>query len=280
MISIIGWSRASLIVALAMAPQSRACAQRPGSAQALTVAGWGALDGNVVDTTGTALVGVEVVPLDAPRLAVRSRAGGAFRIDSLPSGLHLIRFRRVGLAPITIPVTILRNDVVSADVVLGQLAFQLRSVVIQGANGELSHLPFGVADRVRNAPGHYITAGDIRRMHVMDTPDIFRRVAGLEVVGPPGRKAVVNTRGPSAVWVQPDGAGKQALGSNCSEGLRVFIDGAGADAAPTGAPVRAGGNLNSIGPADILLIEVYKDAVEIPASLPQSPCGAIFIWTK
>lgn len=273
-------SKAALLatsVCLAAAPVL--AQQRQGGATG-DASAWGAVDGDIVGTSGDALVGVEIVPLDAPRLAVHSGAGGGFRIDSLPAGPHLIRFRRVGLAPLTIPVTVPPHDIVSADVVLGPLATQLKSVVIQGKNGELAHLPFGVADRARNGLGHYITATDIEHMRLMDTPDIFRRVAGLQVVGPPGREAVVNTRGASAVWAQVDVKGNKVMGSNCSQGLRVFINGAGADEAPAGAPIHPSGNLNAVAPADIALIEIYKDAAEIPVTLPQSPCGAIFIWTK
>lgn len=273
------WSRISLLAVLVSAPRCM-FAQQHVAERATAAAAWGALDGNVVDTSGVALIGVEVVPLDAPTLAVRSGAGGGFRVDSLPSGPHLVRFRRVGLAPVTLPITIQPHDVVSADVVLGPLATRLKSVVVQGENGELSRLPFGVADRVRNGLGHYITADQIERMHVIETGDVFRGIAGLQVVGPPGRQSVFNTRGASAVWDHPDARGNHVVGSNCSDGMRVFINGAGADEAPASAPIRAGSNINSIAPADIALIEIYEDAGEIPASLPQSPCGAIFIWTR
>lgn len=274
------WKRlAASFALLVFLPRVQLSAQRDAE-RGVASSSWGALDGNIVDTSGTALIGVQIVPLDAPGMAVSSGAGGGFRIDSLPVGPHLIRFRRMGLAPITVPVTIQPHDVVTADVVLGPVATQLKSVVIQGQNGELARLPFGVADRVRNGLGQYITAADIERMHVLQTPDVFRRAAGLQVVGPPGREAVFNTRGASAIWDKVDAKGNHATGSNCLEGMRIYINGAGADEAPASATVRAPGNLNAVTPSEIALIEIYKDAAEIPVTLPQSPCGAVFIWTK
>lgn len=255
---------------LMFVPRVHLSAQQRETERGAASSSWGALDGNIVDTTGAALIGVQIVPLDAPGLAVRSGAGGGFRIDSLPAGPHLVRFRRMGLAPITVPVTIQPHDVVSADVVLGPLATQLKSVVIQGKNGELEQLPFGVADRVRNGFGYYITSADIEREHAFETGDVLRRVPGVEVRGPPGQQVVSNLRGTSAMWDKVDAKGNHTVGTNCGGGMAVYIDGA-----PMGDF-----SLDAVQPSEIKLIEVYKDATEIPATLPQSPCGAVLIWTK
>lgn len=265
------WTRlVGLLVLVALTPPEYLSAQQRSANHARATSDWGALDGNIVDTTGTALVCVQIVPLDAPGLAVRSGAGGGFRIDSLPAGPHLVRFRRVGLAPITVPVTIQPHDVVSADVVLGPLATQLKSVVIQGKNGELEHLPFGVADRVRNGFGYYITSADIEREHAAETADLLRRIPGVEVRGLPGQEVVSSLRGTSAMWDKVDAKGNHTVGANCGSGVAVYVDGA-----PMGDF-----SVDAVQPSEIKLIEVYKDAVEIPATLPQSACGSVLIWTK
>lgn len=44
--------------------------------------------------------------------------------------------------------------------------------------------------------------------------------------------------------------------------------------------LQSGANVDEVQPSEIALIEICKDPAEIPATLTQSPCGAIFIWTK
>ena len=49
--------------------------------------------------------------------------------------------------------------------------------------------------------------------------------------------------------------------------------------APTNTAAAAGG-FDSVSPRDIAAIEIYKDGAETPASLSDSECGVIYIWTR
>ena len=153
---------AAICAALAqpVAAQDSSVNARVASARERT---FGAVDGTVVDTTGASLPLVEVVMLDAPYSRVRTNSGGAYRFDSLAAGFHLLRFRRIGLIPLTVPVTVRAADVTGVDAVLETIPHTLAPVTIQDTLGEVLRLPPGVADRMRNGMGTYITAADIER---------------------------------------------------------------------------------------------------------------------
>jgi hypothetical protein len=42
----------------------------------------------------------------------------------------------------------------------------------------------------------------------------------------------------------------------------------------------ATGGFDSVSPRDIAAIEIYKDGAETPASLSDSECGVVYIWTR
>lgn len=236
---------------------------------------WGALDGSVRATSGEWLVGVEVVAVDNASVRTRTESGGAFRIDSVTAGPHLIRFRRIGVEPLTVSVVIAPNTTTSVDVILEPMPVELARVTVQARNGEVLRLPRGVADRIRNGSGRYITSAQIAAQKPMVTGDLLRRVAGLQVVGWSGEESVFNTRGVSGFSDHVDRQGKHVTGATCSAGMAVFVDGS-----PVDGIGEAGGNVDIVLPNEIEAIEIYKDATEIPADLKQSPCGAIYIWTK
>ena len=108
------WYRTTAWIGMGVAAISSVCAQptaaQDASAKARTVAGHqssiGAIYGVVVDTSGASLPLVGVVMLDAPYTQVRTNRGGGYHIDSVAPGTHLLRFRRIGLVPTTVTVTV------------------------------------------------------------------------------------------------------------------------------------------------------------------------------
>lgn len=262
-----------------MIPASGARAQRSAKSDEPVNVSWGAIDGSVRNTSGSWMRGVEVVSVDNSLIRTKSGAAGSFRIDSISAGPHLIRFRRIGLLPVSVPVVVDPNSIVSIDVALQPFPITLSRVNVQAASGEVVRLPAGVADRIRTGIGTYITGDQIAREKPIETVEIFRRVPGLSVDGPPGREVVYNTRGAQTI-----------NGTGCPAGMAVVVDGVplngavtsagGAD--PLGVTTNSGAlnALRSIPPRDIAAIEIYKDGVEAPASLISSPCGTIYIWTR
>lgn len=270
------WTVTLVLIAAPLVPCSSVSAQKSVN-RSNGAAGWGAIDGSVRDTSGSWLRGVEVVSVDNSLISTRTGAGGSFRIDSMSTGPHLIRFRRIGVLPLTVSVVIHPNDVTSVDAVVEPFPITLARVTVQAASGELVHLPPGVADRMRTGIGTYITADQIAKEHTINTIDVFRRVAGVAVSGLPGKQVVSTTRGVQTFNGDP-----------CATGMAVVLDGVPLDATvsstrgalPVPADSRATGGLDTISPKDIAAIEIYKDAAETPASLIASSCGVIYVWTR
>ena len=143
----------------------------------------------------------------------------------------------------------------------------LAAMSIQDTLGEFMHLPPGVLDRMRNGVGSYITADDIERRHPTRTSQMLQYVTGVEVT----RDGTVNnTRGFISLKTVP-----------CKFGMPVYIDGAKMADPHIGADTLHGTPLTDhVPPGDVAVIEVYRGAGELPAVLPQNPCGGLFIWTK
>ncbi len=241
----------------------------PGRTQAVTrqQALFGAVDGTVVDTSGASLRLVEVVMIDAPYSRVRTNSGGGYRFDSVAVGFHLLRFRRIGIMPLTVPITVQPDEVTHVDAVLRTFPHTLATVMIQDTLGEVLRLPPGVADRIRNGNGTYITAADIERRHPIRTSQMLQYVAGAQLTKD---GTVLNTRGVVSLKTQ-----------GCKYGLPVYIDGQKIADPKTGVDSLHGSNLvDYVRPADVAAIEVYRGPSELPETLPQDICGGLFIWTK
>jgi hypothetical protein len=258
-------------------PRASVSAQENAAHGARVAEGYGAIDGSVRDTSGAWLLGVEVVAIDNSLIRTRSGAGGAFRIDSVPAGPHLIRFRRIGIMPTTVSVVVEPSATISVDAVVEPFPMTLSRVTVQAVSGELVHLPPGVADRMRTGIGTYLTAAQIESFHPRTTSDIFRHVAGVSVENYARTPVVRSGRGVQTIH-----------GNACTTGMAVVVDGAVLNGtlsspAPGSAPsntAAASGGFDSVSPRDIAAIEIYKDGAETPASLSDSECGVIYIWTR
>ena len=261
-----------LVCAFLFLPSASVLAQKNGTRIDPDGTAWGAVDGSVRDTSGTWLRGVEIISLDNTLVRTRSGAGGSFRLDSLPAGPHLIRFRRLGIMPLTVSVVVDANATTSVDAVVQPFPITLSRITIQAVSGELVHLPPGVADRMRTGIGTYITADQIAKMHTLDTEEIFRHVPGVAVEKYAHEIIVRSARGVQTI-----------NGNACTTGMAVVVDGALTNNTvnDSGSNIAgATGALDSISPQDIAAIEIYKDGAETPASLSDSECGVIYIWTR
>lgn len=255
-------------------PHGNALAQANAAHNDRSATGYGAIDGSVRDTSGSWLRGVEIVTVDNTHLSVRSGAGGAFRLDSVPAGPHLIRFRRIGIMPTSVSVVVEPNAIISVDAVVEPFPITLSRVTVQAVSGELVHLPPGVADRMRTGIGTYLTAAQIASFHSLKTADIFRHVAGVAVESFAHVSVVRSTRGVQTI-----------NGDACTTGMAVVIDGTPMNTTLSSAGsstnlAGATGAFDAVSPSDIAAIEIYKDGAETPASLADSECGVIYIWTR
>ena len=262
-------------VAICIAALTGACARRAtaqdsvgGSrARPVIAVSVGTIAGTIVDTAGTPLPHVEILFLDAPHSPVRTNAIGGYRIDSVAQGLHVLRFRRVGLVATVVSVPVRATEVTGVDVVMAAMPHTLAMITVQDTLGEVSRLPPDVIGRIRNGMGTYITAADIERRKPSRTSQMLQFVAGAEVTKD---GAVNNTRG--IISLKTDG---------CKYGMPVYIDGARIADPHIGADTLHGSPLvDYLPPSAVAAIELYRGGAELPGSLPQNTCGGLFIWTK
>ena len=241
----------------------------------------GAIDGTVIDTSGNGLAGVEVLILDNKQ-SVRTNGGGAYRIAGVEPGSHIMRFRRLGLQPVTLTVDVAANDVTGADVVMGSV-HQLSTVQVMARSGDIMVLPSEFVQHMRTGMGHYMTQEDIEKRHALSTAELFSNIPGVTVRhgSTPGSIVVASARGVNSIWADP-----------CTQGIPMYLNGfqtVGSGGTPgsaqqngltetvSRAPLHS---LNVVAPSEIAGIEIYAGVAGLPATIPPSVCGAIVIWTK
>jgi hypothetical protein len=216
--------------------------------------------------------GVDIILMDDSGRDWHSTPAGGYRIDSVPPGPHLLRFRRLGLKPLTVPVLIKPNEITSVDAILEPMPQQLAAIVVQSSRGEMIRMPAGLADRMKHGLGHYITYDDIERQKPLRTSDLLSSIPGVQISG---SGFAASTRGTTTLTDAVDAHGVHTVTYSCAGGMAVYIDDVAVPSTDsTDSP------LNLIPPSDIVGIEVYKSPIEASAALPVPPCGAIFIWTR
>lgn len=215
----------------------------------------GSVSGTARDSQGAGIAGAEVSPLDDPEKRAYTDSVGAFDLTNVPAGFHILRFRRLGLAPSVIQVRVAARGVTPANVVMTAGASVLSTVSVKAPGGEVLHLPKEVAHRLTAGQGHYILAGDARLGNSHTTSDVFRRIQGITVKG----DLAVSTRGINSLLADP-----------CPLGIPLYVNGA----------LMGNNTLDVVAPTEIAAIEVYPTTASMPPSMHPSPCGAIVIWTK
>lgn len=280
--------RSAKLLAVALGVLGTITIARVARSQA-RVASYAAIDGTIVDSTGRGLAGVDVIVMDT-RQTVRTKSTGAYRIDSVAPGPHILRFRRIGLQPVTVTIDAAANDVIGADVVMPPFVHQLATVEVQGQNGDLYYMPKEFVDQMKNGQGVYLTEAQIENRHALVTADLFRNIPGV-TVGRDSRSLLLKSaRGPttlitSGCYTLPVYVNSSYAGSGSPDA------GAGTDAHEGGESAPAPGSrfglstpgttgLDAVDPTNIVGIEIYRGPSEMPSTLPPSPCGAVVIWTK
>ena len=87
---------------------------------------------------------------------MRTRGAGAYLIDSIPPGPHLLCFRRLGATPLTIRIDVKPNEITTVDAQMGNLPGTLPVVIVQSSRGEFLAMPRDLAQRIRTGQGHYM----------------------------------------------------------------------------------------------------------------------------
>jgi len=240
-------------------------AQDPGAAARNQVT----VTGRVVDAhSGTALPAVRVRLLPAssdtaaapaaesergatPRVReVLTDAEGRFTLDAVQIAGYRLTVETLGYATLESPVQVMGASPFDLRIRLAPEALALEGVVVISARSPRLAAA-GFYERQGRASGSFLTRADIEARFPFNTSDIFRTLAGVQVLRPgSGFTGFLAFRG----GCRPD----------------IVVDG-----------INLGANLSVddvITPSDVEAIEVYRGATA-PVHYSRSSCGVVVIWS-
>jgi hypothetical protein len=258
-------TRRRVLVACAAIAVTTVTTRAPGQANTL---GSARLTGTVLDTAQLPLTGavVELVGFGQ----TRTNSTGLFRFAGVPAGSVILQVAKIGLQPVIRVIDLAAGDSVDLDVTLGPAAYQLATVVVYRDSSYIMPDATGFDRRRRNGMGHFITADEIAKRHVLETSELLRTLPGISING---RGQVKSLRGVNTF-----------IGTSCQdEGVVVLIDGVAmaGDHNPL-KPTETGFDINTIPPGVIRGIEVYLGPATTPQELVtarSAVCGTVAIWT-
>lgn len=221
------------------------------------VAAQGRVAGLVRDTTGVGIAGAQVT-ISGSVLRAESDASGKFFLEKVPTGPTTLLVRRLGFAPVSVPVVVRSDSTVPVTVTIAQTARELNPVVVraQRVRHYTGYLA-GFNERRDRGFGRFITGDEIRKRDPLELTDLLRTIPGIHV---------------SASGL---GDARVRIRSNQCAPL-VWLDGMAAAAAEF--------DLDALAPMSIAGIEIYSGIATVPAEfvMPfgRTPCGTIIIWSR
>jgi hypothetical protein len=237
--------------------------------------GQGAVQGVVRDSaSGEPVALVEVVVRTAGR-TTSTDSTGRFRLP-LPTGLHLIQFRRIGYATTDLTVTVATSDTVQVEVNLVAVPRELEPVVVEEELPERAWPP-GLDSRLRSGRGSFLTEDLLRRSEHQRLSTLLRRIGGIRVVlEPETSRYIVLGRGagagcPLAIWLN---------------GVQVYRPSMASTSAfrPGRLPREEQGGPPSVDQwlaGDLEAVEVYSVAeTPIQYAVTGGGCGTMLLWTR
>lgn len=218
------------------------------------------------EVTGAPIENAEVFDLTTGTTALATRTG-TVSLAFLPDGGSLVRIRKLGYAPIIVPIAIAPEDTVPITMTMTPVA-ELPAVVTRDtARRYISPGLRGFEDRRRlGITGYFIDDTTLRKEEYRTLGNVLRS----------SMPSVAIREGPfSAMYL----TGSMRCGSGGPP--QVYLDGV-----PVHGEIVRGRegpfNLNSINISDIAGIEFYPTTDDMPIEFNHTPtsCGALMLWTR
>lgn len=242
---------AALLFVALLAPPAAA-----GQENGVRRGGEASLTGLVVSAeTGEPLPRAQVY-LDSLRRGVITDSAGRFRLPDVPAGVRTVRVRLIGFASAATQVELRRDVITDVTFLLDREALwveELTVTVPRGSAGKLDRV--GFERRKSRGVGVFVTPEQIERLNPDNPSDLLRNLPGVRVGRPVlGRSRVQVVRGHN----------------ECSP--MIYLDGQKA----------RGLYIDQLRKEDVLALEVYRGASEIPAefAFQLNGCGVVVVWTQ
>jgi hypothetical protein len=234
----------------------------------------GAFAGTVLSSSKREPLRGAEVTLPHLGLSARTNDSGAFRINDIPTGAHVVWVRHVGYAPLTLQLGFVANDITERQFLLANVQ-TLDSVVVAATRPSLPEFE----DRRKLGIGHFFTRAELAKQEHRRMADILARVAGLRVTYASGSSQawVIGGRGMGTVY-PPDRA-SAAMGAKPACYVDVYMDGALVYRGDV--PGALLWDVNSVPPVNLEAVEYYSSAqVPVRYSRANMECGVLLLWTR
>lgn len=214
------------------------------------------VSGSVTDSSGIPLVGVEVVA-DSGAAHGYTDVRGNF-VLTLGQGSHILRARRLGFAPLEVPVNVAIGGRAEVTLKLKAVATPLPPVVVNPSNMHYSGRLAGYYQRLEKGTGGvFITRNQIDRENPSTLGQLLQHVPGITAQR--GRHGITSVR---------------MRGRTCWP--LVWID---------GTPMPAGEtDLDAFVPSSLQGVELYLGSTTAPIryiyNRDLSSCGTILLWSR
>lgn len=240
--------------------------------------GQGVIRGRVADAANRPVRDASV-ETQGGRLHTRTDSAGRFEFVRVPVGRHELLVRRIGYAPATTTLNVVKNDTIVVAVILTERAQPLPTVAIEREPERA--IPYRLRDferRRSSGVGHFLTADDLAAERSKPLGDVLVRLPGAQVVRSMTAACLTTSRGAQSIQRTASGyCGGRALGgSNCP--VAVFVD---------GFPEYTGNSddvydLNILHADQVAGVEFYAGSSTLPREFaaPRGTCGALVLWTK
>lgn len=228
----------------------------------------GTITGTVAGSNASGL-GLARVGIKGTSLAVSADDSGKFRVFGVPVGMQTIEVRMFGYAPLSLPVEVVAGESFHVTLEMSREPTLLPSVEIT-AEPRVNPLYQGFLDRKARGLGSFFDRKDIDAMQPRLLTDVLRRVPGLRLETA-GEGFGSGNRIQSA---RSSGAGGDRI---CP--MEFYVNGS-----PMPLPRDGGGINHFITPEEVVGVEVYNGASQIPpqfnSGMYNTRCGVIVIWTR
>ena len=179
---------------------------------------------------------------------------GRFIIPDVRPILDTVQIRYLGLPPTKTTVQLESGRLTDAVFLLSQNVLEVAELKVE-IRRTMSGKMRGFEERRRKGFGYFITPEQIERRQPQRSSDILRGIPGVTVGGS-------QPTGPAPVYFSRGGSGR------CEP--KIYLD---------GQPM-ARMAFDDITAMDLMAIEVYKGATQMPAQWATGSCGLLVVWTK
>jgi hypothetical protein len=253
--------------------------------------------GTVVSADGAPVAGA-LVQLARPADSTRTTDDGTFVFEGVHSGLYAVRIRALGYREKYAHLRVQLNSGWRGTIVVDPIAQQLPRVTVrakgQSREAELTTKYADFFRRRRHVAGTFRDRDDFADMGAFDIASALRSIPGVSISSTVNLYGELETRVRIAGCQPPNlavyvdgwrafspGSRSQLSGISVSRASNRAAETRSSSASRCDECVRLAETLSMVSLLDVMFLEFYRHAGQIPAELDRGgACSALAIWTR